>query len=263
MSIHAVETDTFSMEYSRFGHGASAFAILPGLSVQSVLASEDAVAAAFKPFTNDFTVYLFDRRKDVPPTYPVREMARDTAEAMRTLGLGDVCVYGASQGGMIAMELAMEYPELVRKLVLASTTARVTDARFQAIEKWIRLARAGRTEELYMAFGAAIYPADVFSSLRASLSKAAETVTAGELERFAILAKAARGFDVMDSLGRIRCPVLVMGSRDDQVFGEQASPQIAGAIPGARLLMYDDYGHAAYDTAPDFIGRMLEFLRQA
>ena len=42
----------------------------------------------------------------MPLPYPVRDMARDTAESFRVLGLKDVCLFGASQGGMIAIVLA-------------------------------------------------------------------------------------------------------------------------------------------------------------
>lgn len=251
------------MDCVRFGKGARPFVILPGLAVQSVLASADAVAAAYEPFTEDFTVWLFDRRKDLPPEYTLRDMARDTAGAMRTLGLEGACVFGASQGGMIAMGIALEDPGLVRKLVLASTAARVAEEGCRAVEEWIALAKAGRTVELYLAFGETIYPPGVFSSVRDSFVEVAKTVTGRELERFVVLAQAIRGFDVVDALGNISCPTLVVGSRDDRVFGDMAAAQIAEAISEAELRMYDGCGHAVYDTAPDFVGRVLQFCRQA
>ena len=86
MDIQTVGTDAFEMDCVRFGNGPRPFVILPGLAVQSVLASADAVAAAYKPFTEDFTVWLFDPRKDLPPGYAVRDMSRDTAAAMRFPG---------------------------------------------------------------------------------------------------------------------------------------------------------------------------------
>lgn len=262
MDIQTVKTDAFEMECVRFGNGARLFVILPGLAVQSVLGSADAVAAAYKPFTEDFTVWLFDPRKDLPPGYAVRDMSRDSAAAMRALGLADACVFGASMGGMVAMGLAAEHPGLVKNLVLASTTARMTGERWRSLGNWIALAKAGRSEELYLAFGETLYPPSVFASFRAAFLQAAKTVTARELGRFAALAEAVRGFDAAASLGTISCPTLVVGSRDDRVFGDGAAAEIAEAIPGAELYLYDACGHALYDTAPDFGARMLEFFRR-
>ena len=261
--VETVTTDSFSMDYIRFGHGKGTLVILPGLSVQSVMGSADAVAQAYSVMTDDFTVWLFDRRKDLPETYTIADMAADTAAAFRALGLEDACVFGASQGGMIAMEMAIRHPELVKKLVLGSTAASVTEERLPAVGEWIRLAEAGDAEGLYLAFGEALYPREMFEQSKGLLLDAAATVTAADLRRFIILAKGMEGFDVTEELRKIACPVLVIGSSDDRVLGGDAAPQIAQRLegrPDCRLLMYDGYGHAAYDTAPDYRERMLEFL---
>ena len=67
----------------------------------------DAVAQEYSLLADDYTVYMFDRRKEVPETYSVSDMARDTAAVFRALGLSQVSLFGASQGGMIAMTIAM------------------------------------------------------------------------------------------------------------------------------------------------------------
>ena len=46
MRIETIKTDDFTMDYCRFGHGAEALVILPGLSVQRVMGLADAVAQA-------------------------------------------------------------------------------------------------------------------------------------------------------------------------------------------------------------------------
>ena len=263
MDIRTVETDTCSMDYLCFGHGERPFVIIPGLSVQSVLLSAEAVAAAYRPFTEDHTVYLFDRRKEVSEGYSIADMAGDTAGAMKHLGLKEADICAASQGGMIAMMIAAQYHDLVRKLVLASTTAEMTDERYRVPGSWAALARAGRAEDLFLAFGNFVYPDRVFEGMRTNLLEAAGTVTAGELERFVILDESMKNFCALDCLDRISCPVLVIGSRDDRVLGGEASVQIAEAIPGSILYLYDGYGHAVYDTAPDFTRRMMTFFRQA
>ena len=261
--IESVRTPRFTMEFFRFGRGKRPLVILPGISVQSVMAAAEAVAAAYQSLTEDFTIYVFDRRAQLPPVYPIEEMARDTAEAFRALGLGQVCLFGASQGGMIALVLAIEYPELVGKLVLGSSSAHVREEQYRVLAHWAELARRGDRTELYLSFAREIYPPEVFEQARDSLAEAAKTVTDAELARFLILAEGTRGFDVTDRLDRIRCPVLVIGSRRDAVLGGSASEQLAEGLRGSadcQLYMYDGYGHAVYDCAPDYTQRMLRFL---
>jgi len=251
------------MEYFSFGRGPRTLVILPGLSVQSVMGAAPAVAEAYDLLTEKFTVYLFDRRKDLPESYSVQDMARDTAEALRTLGLSDICLFGTSQGGMIAMEIAMEYPELVEMLVLGSTAARETELAAKTVGQWIALAEAGNAEGLYLAFGQAVCPRSVFEASRQLLMDAAKTVTAEELSRFVVLARGMEGFDVTEGLSEIVCPVLAIGDRDDRVLGAEATEEIVeklGGNPAVEVYMYDGYGHAAYDTAPDYKERILAFL---
>ena len=154
----SVRTDAFTMHYFRFGCGEKPLVILPGLSVQSVMDSAQAVAEEYAVMADDFTVWLFDRREDLPPAYSVWDMADDTAAAMKALGLRDVCLFGASQGGMIAMCVAIRYPELVGRLALGSTAPEADTAESGVLEKWIALARSGDAVGLYLAFGRAIYP---------------------------------------------------------------------------------------------------------
>ena len=263
MQIETIETSSFAMDYFKFGKGKETLAIIPGLSVQSVMGFADDIANAYRLLADVFTIYVFDRRKELPAAYPVRAMARDTADAFRALGLRNVSVMGASQGGMIALSMAIGQPDLVKKLVLCSTAARMTNERYRKVEEWVQLAKAGNATGLYLAFGKALYPQDVFEGSRELLIGAAESVTADDLDRFVILAEGAKGFDAAGELGRIACPVLLVGSADDRVLGADATLEIAerlGARPGFALHMYDGYGHAAYDTAPDLKERMLRFL---
>ena len=153
IKIENVKTDSFSMDYIRFGHGEGVFVIIPGLRVQSVMPLADMVADAYKILTEDYTVYMFDRRKDLPEVYTVRDMAKDTAAAMRELGLKDVVLYGASQGGMISSVIALENPDLISRLVLASTAASIDENVGKVVKKWKDLASEGKAEELYLSFG--------------------------------------------------------------------------------------------------------------
>ena len=263
VQIKTVRTDRFSMDYFQFGRGEQILVILPGLSVQSVMGAADAIAAAYRPLEDRFTIYVFDRRSDIPPRYPVREMARDTAEAFKALGLQNVCVFGASQGGMIALVMAIEYPELIRKMVLGSSSAHVREAQFRILERWAELARKKDSVGLYLEFGKEIYPPEVYEQYRETLIAAARTVTDADLERFIIFVEGTRDFNVVDELDKISCPVMAVGVYEDSVLDSDATMEIAEKLDDHadfRLYMYVGYGHAAFDTAPDYRERLLRFF---
>ena len=247
------------MNYLKFGTGDKTLVMLPGLSVKSVLLMGDAVKNAFRAFDKDYTIYLIDRREDVPPVYTVADMARDTAEKMKELGLSDVCLFGASQGGMMAMLIAAWYPELVHKLVLGSTAAKISDLGNSVIKGWVSLAEKRDGAALYLDFLEKVYPSYLFDQFKDIFIATGKSVTEEEFSRFIIIAKGAVDFDATSELDKIKCPVLVVGSEDDAVLGSAASYDIARHL-GCRIHMYKDYGHDCYDTAPDFKDRMFKFF---
>ena len=94
--IETVKTQRFSMDFFRLGAGEKTLVILPGLSVQSVMGAADAIAEVYQSLADRYTVYVFDRRRELPETYSVRDMAQDTAEALQALGLERVPLWGLS-----------------------------------------------------------------------------------------------------------------------------------------------------------------------
>ena len=263
IAIETVQLPDLSMDYFRFGQGEKTFVILPGLSVQSVMGAAEAIAAEYAPLTEEYTVYVFDRRKELPAVYTVADMAEDTAAAMQALGLSRVCLFGASQGGMMGLQLALDHPELIRKMVLGSTSSHLLPQHYRILEKWVGLAKAGDREGLYLAFGEALYPPEVFAQVRETLLKAASTVTEEELARFIVMAEGTRDFNVTERLPEIQCPVLAIGVFEDAVLDADATMEIAEKLdfrPDFRLYMYIGHGHAAYDTAPDYRQRIMAFF---
>ena len=161
--------------------------------------------------------------------------------------------------------IAIEHPELVGKMVLGSSSAHVKEAQFHVIREWIDLAKRGDREGLYLSFGQEIYPPVVFSQYREALVEAAATVTDTDLERFIILAEGTKDFNVVEDLSRIQCPVLAVGVYEDAVLDSDATMEIAENLDfraDFRLYMYTGFGHAAFDTAPDYRKRLLEFFTE-
>jgi pimeloyl-ACP methyl ester carboxylesterase len=79
-----------------------------------------------RPFSKHFKVITFDSRgigkSDKPDEpYTMKTLADDTIGLMNCLNIGKAHVLGVSHGGRVAQEVAINYPERVDKLVLAST----------------------------------------------------------------------------------------------------------------------------------------------
>ena len=259
-SVKTVSSGGMEMDYIVFGSGGKTFVILPGLSVHSVMGSADAIAEAYKDFAEEYTVYLFDRVKSISDGYSVRDMAADTAKAMKELGIENADVFGASQGGMIAEYLAIDYPGLVHKMILGSTLARPNDGFDNIVDEWISLAEEKQETKLLESFVDSVYSEATLEAYRDTLISMNRNISDEEYERFIILARACKGFDCYDELSGIKCPVLVIGSEGDRVVGAEGSEQIASAL-GCELYLYgDNYGHGVYDEAPDYRQRCLDFL---
>ena len=248
------------MKYARFGSGKKALVILPGLSIKSVADSAADVEKAYRRFEEEYTVYLFDRRANAENGYTLKCMADDTAAVMRRLGIEKADVFGASQGGMIAMYLAAYHPELVDRMVLGSTTARISDGFRRVYQTWIELAKARDKEALASAFADSVYSEKMLQLYRDILIRDLSDCTDQDLEHFVVLAKALDTLSIHDDLNRIQCQTLVLGSEGDRVVGADAQRDIAAQL-GCALHMYEPvYGHAVYDEAPDYLDRMAAFL---
>ena len=259
--VKTVSTDKVTMDYVVFGSGEKIFVILPGLSIHSVMGSAEDIAAAYQSFAEEYTVYVFDRAKDLKEGYTVRDMAEDTAKAMEALHIEGADVFGASQGGMMAQYLATDHPALVHKLILGSTLSKPNDTFLQVVDTWISLAEARDEEGLLASFADQIYGKATLEAYRDYLITSNRGITEEEYQRFIILANACKTFDCYDALSSIQCPVLVLGSEGDQVVTAEGSREIAEKL-NCPLYLYDaQYGHGVYDEAPDYKQRCLDFLQ--
>ena len=260
LSVKTADAGERTMNYISFGKGEKSFIILPGISVHSVLGSGEAIAAAYSAFCDDYTIYVFDRANDMPQGYTVRDMAEDTAKAMQSLGIENADIFGASQGGMIELYLAIDHPELVHAMVLGSTLARGNDTISALIDEWIELAENKNETGLLESFADNVYSQATLDAYRDTLISSNLGITDGEYERFIIQAEACKSFDCYDELGSVSCPALVLGSEGDRVVTAQGSKDIAEAL-GCEIYLYDEsYGHGVYDEAPDYRQRCLDFF---
>ena len=250
--------DGVTMDYFSFGTGSRTFVILPGMSIKPVTDSAEAVAAAFDSFAADYTVYVFARSEGIDDGCTVEALAEDTAQVMRSLGIEGADVFGASQGGMMAMCIAAEHPELVRTLAVASTSAAPCTGAERIIREWKALALAGDVRALNRSMTQYIYSPEFREKYRSAFAALETQGTPEELMTVSRLADACLSFDIRERLGRIRCPVLAVGSEQDALFGAGPAREIAEAC-GGELIIYSGFGHALYDEAPDFRARLKAF----
>lgn len=247
------------IDYAVFGSGNTPMVIIPGMSLHPVTPGAGMVEHEFSAFCGQCKIYLFDRRKHLEEGFSVMDMAEDTVEAMRLLGIRDAFVYGTSQGGMMAMCIAARHPELVSKLALASTLARQNDTCTNNMIKWEKLALAGDPVALNREVYSKVYSPSFYERHRKAFAVMEKQGTPEEMRNFAISARACRNFDIADELGLIRCPVFIAGVADDTVIGSEGVPYIASRL-GCEALLYPGKGHAMYDEDKHFVERLYEFF---
>lgn len=253
-------TDSFSMNYCRFGKGNRVFVMIPGLSLKPLTPMETVFEASCAALTEEFTVYIFDRRTDIPDSYSIEEMAEDTAAVIELLGLKDISLFGSSQGGMIAQCIAINHPDLVSALVLASSASRPNPNTVSVISRWINLAEERKNDELIADMVNAVYSPAFVEQYADDLLSAMGALSEEDLKKFLIVAAPIISFDCYDSLDIISCPVLVIGTWGDKVLTGKAAEEISEKI-GCELFMYGKrYGHGVYDEEPDYMERVRHFL---
>lgn len=131
------------MDYISFGNGNKSLVIIPGLgdALKTVKGSAVTFALMYKLFAKDYKVYVFSRKNKLKQDCSTRDMATDLADVMNQLNITKAFVLGVSQGGMIAQYLAIDYPELVEKLVLAVTLCQPNETSKSVISNWLLLAK--------------------------------------------------------------------------------------------------------------------------
>lgn len=254
--------DNTYMPVIRFGTGPRTLVILSGVSLCGLEGQGEGVSLAYAQFADDYTVYLFDRKKELPYGYRVEDMAEDVYRVLSQLGIKTADVYGVSQGGMMAQCLALRHPGFVRRLALCSTLCRANDTMRSAVSQWLKYAQDADVVALNRCFFRQVYSPAFLEQVSELLPALEQVGTPEDCARFAILAQACADFDVSDNVSSIRCPTLVLGDMNDQVTGSDGSRELAQRI-GCECFLYDKYSHAVYDEAADIKTRVYQFLTQA
>lgn len=255
--------DSGEMDYIRFGSGARTLVMLPGVGdgLKTVKGMALPFALLYRELAKDFTVYVFSRRVSLPEHMSTREMADDVNAAMEALGLRAAAVVGVSQGGMIAQWLAIDHPDKVGKLVLVVTLSRPNDTARAAIAGWTEMAGRGDYRGIMLDTAERSYSEKRLRQARLEYSLLGSVGKPKSFARFLTQAESCVTHDCYDRLGEIACPTLVIGGSEDKVVTGEASAEIARAIPGSELYIYEGLSHGLYEEAPDFLRRVAAFCR--
>lgn len=211
----------------------------------------------------------------VPPT--ISEMAKNVASFVRALRIEQTDVLGWSMGGMEAQALALDSPDLVRRLILAGTAPGGSPETIPSQEAFVKVAaKPILTDDDYVF----LFYTDSEESRRAgqlsqkrigaakqSMEKLGEKNTLVVSEKNWQSQGQAIGEwfggkeNYFSRLKSVRQPTLVANGDRDLAFPVFDSVLLAREIPGARLLIFPDAGHGfLFQYSNDFAAHVSKFL---
>jgi 3-oxoadipate enol-lactonase len=222
------------------------------------------------PLADAFQLLVYDQRglgQSSVPADPstMADFADDAAALLDAVGWDDCLVVGVSFGGMVAQELTLRHRRRVRRLVLACTSAGGAGGASYPLHELATLddeERAALHMELldtrWDAAWRAAHPEQV--ALIAGRMPSGAGQHGAESRGLANQLAARAQHDTSARLASIACPTLVCGGRFDGLAPPANSEFLAGAIPGARLALFDG-GHLfllqdarALPAVVDFLG---------
>lgn len=225
----------------------------------------DTLAAALAA---DCRVVTYDQRghgvSDAPAgPYTVGELADDAAALIREVADGPVVFIGLSMGGMIAQELALRHPTLVKALVIANSCGGYDDtgrAGWTARVELVRTQGMGAVAEMAMPrwFGEAFRAAQP-----ATVDRWRRRVASTHPGGYIGTCEALRGMDTFARLPDIKAPTLVLAGELDPGTPVAMSEALVRGIAGAELAVLDGASHLSVLERPDaFAARVQDFLRK-
>ncbi len=195
-------------------------------------------------------------------------MARDCIAVIRAMGFASVDLLGFSLGGMVAQDVALKAPGLVRKMILAGTgpaggtgIAKVGAVSWPLMAKGVLTLRDPKTYLFFTSTANGRKAAkDFLARLQLRKSGRDKGPTPRALLR-QLAAIKAWGLQAPQDLGHIRIPVLVANGDNDIMVPTPNSHDIARRIPGAEPVIYPDAGHGGiFQNHAAFVPKALAFL---
>ena len=251
--------------YNRSGTGERPLVALQGLWFEHKPMPRWAAMNPYGFLGDTWTIFFVTRKPNLPPACTMRDMAADVAALIQESFDQPVDVAGISTGGSIALHLAADHPEVVRRLVIHSAAHTLSESAKSLQLRVAALAEQGKWFESYATLVRSVMPQTGFSSRFAGpmsrlvawmmLAMFGRPASANDLV-VTVLAEDQHAF--RDRLSEIRAPTLVAAGDHDPFYSESLFRETAAGIPGARLALYKGQGHPA--NGADFKRDVRAFL---
>jgi len=219
--------------------------------------------------SQEYKVVVFDNRgighSDAPDfPYTTKMMADDTVGLMDALGIDSAHIFGFSMGGLIAQELALNYPQRVVSLVLAGTgyggSVLPEEARTLS-----RQAAAMPLEDIVHMMPPMVFTMEYVEGN----PKAIEEFIVRVLEKPAPphgrlhQTEAVDAHDTYDRLPHIKAPTLVIGGEKDGLVAIEHQKEFASRLENAEFVELEGCGHLFFLQKPEEVSKfVLDFLRR-
>lgn len=252
------------LRYESWGVGEAPLLLLHGLG-----SSADDWFLQLPAFAPHYRCVAVDLRghglSDKPAgAYSMPLFAADVAGLLRALGEAPAHVLGLSLGGMVAQQLAITYPELVRSLILLNTLpglwpptrgiVRLAGRRLAA--PWRRRTMAQQAARVV----ADLFPRPEHATLKA---QAEARLAANDPAAYQRATRAILVFRPGAALSRIVCPTLIVAGTADRVVPAVYQERLRRTLPHAQFVPIPGGGHACNIEFPEAVNAaVVGFLRE-
>ncbi|HEX3957616.1 MAG TPA: alpha/beta hydrolase [Trebonia sp.] len=213
-----------------------------------------------RPLAQDFTVYVVNRKRGLNAGESMSDIAGHLVSAIEHDIGGPVFLQGTSTGGSVALQLAVDRPELVRRLVLVAAAYRLGPVGLAQQAEMARLIRAGRPREAWASVITATLPPALRGPAHPLSRLAAGRMTPADPTDMLVTLEAEDAFDVESSLARVSAPTLVIGGGGDIFYSAELFRGTAAGVQDGRAHIFPDWGHARASSSAATSHLALGFL---
>ena len=193
--------------------------------------------------------------------YSIAQMAADAAAVLNAARVNTAHIFGVSMGGMIAQELALQYPLKVRSLILGCTAPGGPEAvRAEETVLQVLRTRAQDPDQFAKAIRPFIYD-QATPPGRIEADTAVRRKWYASAEAYSSQLQGVLAWEAYSRIGQISAPTLVIHGENDRLVPAENAKLIAGRIPGAKLVLIPGASHLFVTDQPNLAhAAILDFL---
>ena len=219
--------------------------------------------ALMRPLARERQVWWVNRRQGLPQGTTIAELADDYATMLGEWQAAPIDVVGISTGGEIALQLAADHPELVRRLVLVASACRLGAAGHKVERQAVAALERGDRRGAAALLSAPLPSGRFASALMRGLAWVLPGGVVGPDHRDLLATlRAELAFDLSERLHEITAPTLVLGGSEDAFYGEAVFRETATGLPSGQLALHHGRSHARTVTSRDLGPEVNAFLGQ-